>query len=224
VTEPLEDSFSKLLGRQATEEERQRLYRVRDALGLANNDALWLILVALGSYDTMFREYPRKIAEVSSVVVEEQRATLAATVAAETALVQRKLADAVVATSTEIVARRVEAARWQSWALIVVALILFGGLCIAAGHAIAAGRPPPWAAGAGSAALRRVASACLGAPVGWAALGILLPVAARLGWTGFRAASDAAATARERLVGGATATVAVLGFGALALALARAIG
>ena len=36
----LDDSFAKLLGRQPSDAERQNLYRVRDALGLKNNDAL----------------------------------------------------------------------------------------------------------------------------------------------------------------------------------------
>ena len=43
----LDDSFAKLLARQPTDAERQRLYQVRDALGLKNNDALWLVLMAL---------------------------------------------------------------------------------------------------------------------------------------------------------------------------------
>jgi hypothetical protein len=38
----LDDSFAKLLGRQPSDAERQQLYTVRDALGLKNNDALWL--------------------------------------------------------------------------------------------------------------------------------------------------------------------------------------
>jgi hypothetical protein len=48
----LEDSFAKLLGRQPTDADRQRLYRVRDALGLKNNDALWLVLMALQHYES----------------------------------------------------------------------------------------------------------------------------------------------------------------------------
>ena len=43
----LDDSFAKLLGRQPSDAERQSLYRVRDALGLKNNDALWLVLMKM---------------------------------------------------------------------------------------------------------------------------------------------------------------------------------
>ena len=50
----LDDSFAKLLGRQPSDAERQSLYRVRDALGLKNNDALWLVLMALQHYQGQY--------------------------------------------------------------------------------------------------------------------------------------------------------------------------
>ena len=48
----LETSFDRLLGRQPSDAEIQELYRVRDALGLRNNDSLWLVLLALQHYKT----------------------------------------------------------------------------------------------------------------------------------------------------------------------------
>jgi hypothetical protein len=51
----VEDAFAKLVGRQASETERERLYRVRDALGLRDNDAFWSIVMALEHYDWFFR-------------------------------------------------------------------------------------------------------------------------------------------------------------------------
>lgn len=57
----LDASFEKLLGRQPTDADRQNLYRVRDALGLKNNDALWLVLMALQSYDERYKAIPAKI-------------------------------------------------------------------------------------------------------------------------------------------------------------------
>lgn len=57
----LEDSFAKLLGRQPSDADRQRLYRVRDALGLKNNDALWLVLMALQHYETLYTKIPASI-------------------------------------------------------------------------------------------------------------------------------------------------------------------
>jgi len=57
----LDDSFTKLLGRQPSDAERQRLYRVRDALGLKNNDALWLVLMALEHYEQLYAGIPERI-------------------------------------------------------------------------------------------------------------------------------------------------------------------
>ena len=60
-TESLENSFSKLLGRQPTETERQQLSRVKSALGLKDNDALWLIIMALQYYDDKYKRIPKEI-------------------------------------------------------------------------------------------------------------------------------------------------------------------
>jgi hypothetical protein len=57
----LDDSFAKLLGRQPSDAERQQLYKVRDALGLKNNDALWLVLIALQHYENIYASIPASI-------------------------------------------------------------------------------------------------------------------------------------------------------------------
>jgi len=61
----LEQSFAKLLGRQPSDAERQRLYQVRDALGLKNNDALWLVLMALEHYQNLYESIPERIEEAA---------------------------------------------------------------------------------------------------------------------------------------------------------------
>jgi len=48
-------AFEKLLGRQSTPAEREQLFRVKEALGLRENDALWLILFALQYYESLYR-------------------------------------------------------------------------------------------------------------------------------------------------------------------------
>jgi hypothetical protein len=53
----VEETFAKIVGRHASDEERQRLYRLRDALGLRDNDAFWSIVMALEYYDSFFRRY-----------------------------------------------------------------------------------------------------------------------------------------------------------------------
>lgn len=61
----LDDSFSKLLGRQPSDKERQELYRVRDALGIKNNDALWLVLIALQHYEGLYASIPASIRDAA---------------------------------------------------------------------------------------------------------------------------------------------------------------
>jgi|1115.fasta_scaffold02933_12 hypothetical protein len=61
----LDDSFAKLLGRQPSDAERQSLYRVRDALGLKNNDALWLVLMALQHYEGLYASIPASIRDAA---------------------------------------------------------------------------------------------------------------------------------------------------------------
>ncbi len=62
----IEEAFTRILGTQPTDGQRQTLLRTRDALNLKNNDALWLVLIALGHYETLYARFP----EISSRVVD----------------------------------------------------------------------------------------------------------------------------------------------------------
>lgn len=69
----LEDSFAELLGRQPSELERARLHRIREVLGIGSNDALWLILMALESYNSLYAEIPDQIKRAAKVGVSQAR-------------------------------------------------------------------------------------------------------------------------------------------------------
>ncbi len=75
----VEEAFAKVVGRQASEEERARLYRLRDALGLHDNDAFWSIVMALEHYDSFFRRYPAELAEYTERCIEGRSASALAT-------------------------------------------------------------------------------------------------------------------------------------------------
>jgi hypothetical protein len=62
----VESAFAKLTGRSASEEQRERFYHLRDALGLRDNDAFWSIVMALEYYDSFLRQYPAQFAEASA--------------------------------------------------------------------------------------------------------------------------------------------------------------
>ena len=98
----LEETFAKIVGRHASDEERQRLYRLRDALGLRDNDAFWSIVMALEYYDSFFRRYPAELAECTERCIEDARGAFAAAAEREAAHVQRTLSEKVAETSVAI--------------------------------------------------------------------------------------------------------------------------
>ena len=98
----LAETFAKIVGRHASDEERQRLYRLRDALGLRDNDAFWSIVMALEYYDSFFRRYPAELAEYTERCIEDARGAFAAAAERETAHVQRTLSEKVAETSVAI--------------------------------------------------------------------------------------------------------------------------
>ena len=108
----LDDSFAKLLARQPTDAERQRLYQVRDALGLKNNDALWLVLMALEHYQGQYEQFPAKIAQAAKETLAGFKATAEAKAAAEAA--KADLA-AAVAIAAHRVADQVAGTRELRW-------------------------------------------------------------------------------------------------------------
>ena len=112
----LDDSFAKLLGRQPSDTERQQLYKVRDALGLKNNDALWLVLMALQHYDTLYAGIPASIKDAAqkaagSAAVQAQ-AEVNKAVAALVPTVEAAVSKAASATVARI---RLGNSMWSLW-------------------------------------------------------------------------------------------------------------
>lgn len=111
----LDDSFAKLLGRQPSDAERQRLYKVRDALDLKNNDALWLVLMALQHYETQYEKIPGEIAKATQDTLSQFKVTADATAKASVATAQANLAQAVATTAKEVAHHTSRKQMWQ-WA------------------------------------------------------------------------------------------------------------
>lgn len=123
----LDESFAKLLGRQPSDMERQKLYVVRDALGLKNNDALWLVLMALQHYQTQYETFPAAISQAAKETLITLKDTADATMRASAAEAKANLA-AAVAASAEKVAVNVSRKQMWKWATgcIAVAFVSFG--------------------------------------------------------------------------------------------------
>lgn len=141
----VERTFERLIGRQPSDKEIQSLYRVKGALEIEDNDALWLVLMALESYDTLYRRYPAIIDAQLRKSLEDQRTTIAAMADAETKRALGTLADAVCKTS-EAVALRLTQASWMLWSgIIMLAMVVFGSFCTLMGYVLGSGNLPYWA-------------------------------------------------------------------------------
>jgi hypothetical protein len=123
----LDDSFAKLLGRQPSDAERQSLYRVRDALGLKNNDALWLVLMALQHYQGQYEKFPQAIAQAAKDTLVNFKVTADATVKASAEAAKADLAQAVAAAAQEVAHNTSAKQMWQ-WAAGCIAVAAF--LCV----------------------------------------------------------------------------------------------
>lgn len=164
----IENSFQALLGRQPSDKEVERLYRVKNALNIRDNDAMWMILMALESYDTLYSKYPALIAGQVDVVIEKQREFIAEIVDAESKKALSTLSSAVAQTSQLVATKVANTARWQAWGWVCIGLIAFGSLCLTAGFILGSGNMPFWAlAHQSNNPLEIVVSILMKAPVGW---------------------------------------------------------
>jgi hypothetical protein len=219
----VEDAFTKLVGRQASELERERLYRLRDALGLHENDAFWSIVMALEYYDSFFRQYPAELAEQTARCIENARNAFAAAADKEAAHMQRMLSQKVAETSVEIARKLAERpVGLHRVTTALAAVVAFGALCVSAGYNLGASERPFWVAkDAGLRGAERGLSVVLALPAGWMIFALLVPAAvygARVGW---ELAADRLAERRERIVGGCIVTACICACVACAVMLAK---
>ncbi|CAG9261036.1 conserved membrane hypothetical protein [Burkholderia diffusa] len=194
----VEASFEKLIGRQPTEMEVQSLYRVKNALGIHDNDALWMVLMALESYDALYRKYPAMISDHLARTLNDQKSVMAAMAEAETKKALGALADAVIKTSERVAVKRVDASRWLSWGTAWFAFTVFGSLCVFVGFVLGSGRFPYWAVvDRGESPATIVIGSLARTPAGWiAASGATAAIVASL----YRVKDEVAAGKRLKLV------------------------
>jgi hypothetical protein len=54
-------AFEILYGRAPSDAERVRLLRIKDAIGLRDDDGVWAIFIALGHFQALYEDIPRRI-------------------------------------------------------------------------------------------------------------------------------------------------------------------
>lgn len=174
--------FARLLGRQPSEAEVARLMRVKDTLGIADNDALWVVILALENYDVALRRYPSLLAIETDRVLANVRRSIEDMARTEAQRAQHVLAEAVAATGQRIADERTARSVWLTLGWAIMGAAMLAGVCLTAGFVLASGQAPFWAAAPqpGSSALLGLLHLVLRAPVGWvaaAATGVCLAVA-----------------------------------------------
>jgi hypothetical protein len=135
MTAPL-SSFERMLGRAATERERDQLRRVQAELGLKENDALWLVIFALQYYEGLYRQFPKAIAAEAQRVLLETRVAAEATIRAGAESAKADLAKAI-ATAARDVARDVARRQMMQWLIVgmLVGACLFSAGAYVGAHA-----------------------------------------------------------------------------------------
>jgi hypothetical protein len=118
---PLEDSFTKLLGTAPSDEEKQDLFRARDAFNIKNNDALWPLFMMLRHYESIYAKVPARIARTVAEVVENAKSAAEAALKAASARAEADLARSVAETARKIADKRASTKRWQ-WISVSLAI------------------------------------------------------------------------------------------------------
>lgn len=90
-----------LLGREPSADEVERIYKIKDGLGLADHDSLWQILVAFGQYEILFGEVPNKIKDQTQATLADHKLALEATAGAVERATKASLSEAIVRAAKE---------------------------------------------------------------------------------------------------------------------------
>jgi len=162
-----DDAFKTLMGRLPSEEERQRLVKVRDALGIRSADAIWEVMIALDYHLQLYTAIPDKIGAETRKAIDELR----------------RLGGGQSSGRRHDPSSSVPGPRWNPplAALFGAIGVGFGGICVAAGYLMAERGRPPWGAPGPLGAV-------LGAPAGWLMFVLLLPAASSWLLAGWRVA------------------------------------
>src|SRR5207248_614222 len=106
--------------------DRQALYRVRDALRLKTTDAVWLLLMALQHYETLYERIPDRIAEAARDATKAARATAETQAKAAQEEAKKTLADAVHRSAVALARQDAgpQLLKWLSITVSAVALAL----------------------------------------------------------------------------------------------------
>ncbi len=130
------ERFEKLLNRKLTHEEKERLHRIKVTLEIADNDALWDIIIAMEYQRTFYEALPQKIEQSTSEVLKK----MSATAKKEVAVAQANLSKSVIEQAKKLSTRE-HMKTWLLWGSVVLILVLLYGSFMAwLGYGLGAGK------------------------------------------------------------------------------------
>jgi len=107
---PIKQALATLVGREPTAEEIAKFYKIKDACGFSDHDAVWAMLLAFGHYEILYGEIPNHIANKTQELLAEHKLALDATASAAERHIKANFVDAVANTAHEIAERVISAA------------------------------------------------------------------------------------------------------------------
>ena len=131
--------LERLLERELSSEEKERLRRVQDAFGISDNDALWELITAMEYQRKYYDELPEKISQAATEIFNG----LSQAAQNEVALAQGKLAESVVKQAERLSLKSHIRTLLMWGALALVFLLLHGSLLMWLGFQIGSGQTQP---------------------------------------------------------------------------------
>jgi hypothetical protein len=131
--------LEKLLNRELSAGEKERLRRIQDTLQISDEDALWDALTAMEYQRTYYEELPQKIATASTDILRG----ISDAAEAEARRAQGKLAESVAELAQKLAVRINMATLLPMSLTALVCLLFFGSLSMWAGFCIGSGRVYP---------------------------------------------------------------------------------
>lgn len=128
-----EGAFHKLAGMPLTDEQRQRLYAVRDTLQLTDNDALWSLMGALEWQRTFLEETPDRLGAVLNKALQDTKIVADRTIEASAAKAQERLVK-ILGEAAQKVAAETAGTKymWAFAAAIIVSVFAMSGIWLLA--------------------------------------------------------------------------------------------
>ena len=134
--------LEKLLNRELSAEEKERLRRIQDTLKISDEDSLWDVLAAMEYQRAYYEELPQKIATASTDILRG----ISNAAEAEARRAQGRLAESVAELAQKLAVRINMATLLPMGLAALVSLLAYGSLMLWAGFRLGSGRvhDPAW--------------------------------------------------------------------------------